>query len=214
MKIFKRDLKFGNVGNDVRELQIVLKKLKLGDFVCTGFFGNKTLRGVVDFQERQGLQMSGYFGIQSRTAMEKIISDEQRENIYFEARSSLDNDVTPKDIVPDEYGCAEAVTAIVTKALGSFPEGSISTYQMYRSFLSSPNWIKVDVPLRGDIVISPTGYGNGKLSNGHVGICGMDGKIMSNSSADGLFKENYTIASWKDRYVTIGGYPVCYFRKV
>src|SRR3954462_12894985 len=59
-------------------------------------------------------------------------------------------------------------------------------------------------PPSGDIVISPTGYGNGSMPNGHVGIIGDNGQIMSNNSATGLWDIHFTLASWKARYVDQG----------
>ena len=85
---------------------------------------------------------------------------------------------------------------------------------MYKSLNASSLFIKIDRPEEGDIIISPTGFGNGNLPNGHVGIVSKDGMVMSNDSATGVFTENYTMDTWKARYRDIGGYPVYYFRRV
>jgi hypothetical protein len=37
---------------------------------------------------------------------------------------------------------------------------------------------------------------------------------MSNSSATGLWTNNYTITSWVARYRDKGGYPIYFFRKI
>lgn len=212
--MFIKDLKTGSVGKEVFGLQIFLEKFGYGDFVPTGIFGPKTLVAVMKFQADYKIPNTGYVGILTRTKLNELISQNKREAIYIEAVSCLNIDVSPEDVVPDEYDCANSVTIIVKNALGSFPEGSISTYFMYRALLASNGFMRVDSPLPGDIIISPTGYGNGKLSNGHVGLVGEDEKVMSNSSDTGLFTENYTLKTWKKRYVDIGGYPLVYFRKV
>lgn len=210
---FTRDLSLGSFGKDVYDLQIALELLGYGDFVPIGVFGPKTLNAVIKFQISNNITpVAGYFGPKTRTKMFEILSKKKREVIYATAISCLGVDVTPDDIVSDEYDCADTVTTIVKRALGAFPEGSISTYSMYRSLLTSTSFIRVDTPLEGDILISPTGYGNGKLSNGHVSIMGKEGKIMSNSSSTGLFTQNYTLETWRNRYVDIGGYPMMYFR--
>lgn len=115
---------------------------------------------------------------------------------------------------PKEYGCAEAVNRIFKECFGNEAGGDVSTARMYESIRSSYRFAKVVVPMPGDIVISPTGYGNGSLQNGHVGIVSEKGRIMSNSSATGLWEENYTIESWSKRYQIQGGFPVVYFRVV
>ncbi len=137
-----------------------------------------------------------------------------RSMLYLTAISCLGKDASPNDIAPDEYGCAETVNAIHKIAFGAEIGGDVSTYRLYAALLSHKRFIGVDVPDKGDIVISPTGYGNGKMTNGHVGIVSEGGRIMSNSSDSGLFLENYTLESWKLKYVVGGGYPMKFFRRV
>lgn len=134
--------------------------------------------------------------------------------LFSAAVKSLGTDASPNDVAPDEYGCAETVNEIHKKAFGFQIGGTVSTYNLYSALKNSKLFIKVDQPLEGDVVISPTGYGNGKLKNGHVGIVGGSDLIMSNDSATGMFLENYTIDSWRKRYVDTGGYPMHYFRRV
>ena len=147
----------------------------------------------------------------------KCMQPTQNSDLLFRtAKACLNTDVTPKDLVPDNVACAETVNAIYAKAFGRAIGGAASTYNMYNALLRHPEFDKVDTPLRGDVVISPTGYSRngGKIvSNGHVGIMGEDGKIMSNDSPSGLLKESYTIGTWTDQYVIKGGYPMVYFRK-
>ncbi len=137
-----------------------------------------------------------------------------RTKIYQAALASIGTDASPNDVAPDELGCAETVNDIVTKALGYPAGGDVSTNRMYQALLKNPKFIKVDQALPGDIIISPTGYGNGGLSNGHVGIFGENETIMSNDSSTGKFESNYTIKTWIARYRNKGGYPIVYFRAV
>jgi len=134
--------------------------------------------------------------------------------LYLGAISSLGRDASPNDLAPDELGCAETVNAIHKKVFGFEIGGGLLTTKLYKAMENSPLWVRVDKPEAGDVVISPSGYGNGRLSNGHVGICGKDGIIMSNESATGNFAENYTIDTWKGRYAALGGYPVIFFRRI
>lgn len=135
------------------------------------------------------------------------------ERLYAYCLTQLGKDASPKDIVPDDVGCAETVTTILSTL---FPDIHVisGTYTLYQFLLGSNFFVKVGTPLPGDIIISPTGMGgkNG-ITNGHVGFVGKDGKIMSNQSSNGIFAENYTLDTWKARYYTKGGYPIFYFRR-
>lgn len=140
------------------------------------------------------------------------------QRIWATAKNLLGYDVSPRDLAPDEYGCAETVSNIIIDSGYIFPE-ILSTAELYKYLKNSPNWAPVGTPLAGDIIISPTGMGgkNGVL-NGHTGIIMSNNKdgvvIASNNSWTGNFDENYTLASWKRRYQDKGGYPIYYFRRI
>lgn len=137
------------------------------------------------------------------------------QKLYETALSFIGKEASPLDKAPDEYGCAESVNNIVFKAFGDYVGGDLSTYRMYYSIINNKKFAKVSNPILGDIILSPTGFGGTKeITNGHVGILGKDNKIMSNNSKTGLWEENYTLFSWRYRYVTLGKFPVLFFRRV
>lgn len=137
----------------------------------------------------------------------------KRQALYAYARICIGKNMSFD--APDEYGCADSVNQIALRALGRPIGGGASTNLMYASLRSSLRFLKVTVPQPGDIIISPTGYGGaGGIANGHVGIVCEGGKIMSNNSNTGLWEENYTLASWRDRYWLRGGYPVLFYRVI
>lgn len=136
------------------------------------------------------------------------------ERLYYVAKAWLGKDASPADEAPDEYGCAETINNVVFTAFGDYAGGDVSTYRMYRSIRYNKKFAEVKKPLKGDIILSPTGYGNGRIKNGHVGIVGDDNKIMSNSSNNGLFEDKYTMTTWHERYQTRGGYPVRFYRRI
>lgn len=136
----------------------------------------------------------------------------KRKILYEYARLCIGKDMS--FTAPNEYGCADAVNEICRRALGFPVGGGVSTTQMYKALRGSVRWKKVVTPEPGDIVISPTGYGNGRIANGHVGIVALGSGIMSNNSYTGLWEENYTIAGWKARYVTQGGFIMEYYRLI
>lgn len=137
-----------------------------------------------------------------------------RVKLYLSALQSLGVDASPLDEAHDEYGCADSVSQIVNKTFPNAIKGSVSTAELYKQLSTSKDFTKVSQFKFGDIIISPTGMGTGGLANGHVGICGEDETIMSNSSATGLWTSNYTITSWVARYRKLGGFPIIFFRKI
>lgn len=135
------------------------------------------------------------------------------EHFYTIAKRYIGMDAAPQE---NEYGCAEAVNTICISAFRDVVGGDISSYRMYLAIQNNKKFIKVNSPKRGDIIISPTGFAKRqtKISNGHVGIISDNGKIMSNDSKTGLWLENYSLWSWKQRYGTVGRYPVYYYRRL
>ena len=144
----------------------------------------------------------------------------RRDILYHFAKLQIGKDVD--NTVSDEFACAISVNKIVERCLGKPIGGGASTHYMYKALLWSPFWWKVSSfnpiknpgdALPGDLVLSPSGYGNSKvIPNGHVGIISTDKKIMSNNSLTGLWEENYTLTTWYMRYVVKGGYPMYVYR--
>ena len=138
-----------------------------------------------------------------------------RAKLYATALSFLGVDASPKDLAIDDLGCADSVSSIILNCFGPILRYSVSTAEMFNLLNASPDFVRTKTPSFGDIIISPTGKGkSAAMPNGHVGIVGEGEEIMSNSSATGLWTNNYTIASWVARYRDKGGYPIYFFRKV
>ena len=132
------------------------------------------------------------------------------DKIYQVAFSLLGKDVTPKDLVSDEYACMEVVNEIVRMATGKPIGGGASTYLGFAS-LHDQRFLKIDVPLAGDIIISPSGYSTKGYRNGHVGIVGKH-HVLSNFSDTGKLEDYYTIETWERDFGEIKGFPVFFFR--
>lgn len=133
--------------------------------------------------------------------------------LHESAKSLLGVDASPSDLAPDELGCAETVSNVINKAGFKMPI-ILSTRELFNYFSREDSWAEVINPLAGDVILSPTGFGgkNG-ITNGHTGIVGLNGVVMSNDSPTGKFLENYTLKSWEARYKIKGGYPIYFFRK-
>lgn len=136
----------------------------------------------------------------------------QAKTIYSVCLESLGTDVSPRDGAPDIVGCAETASEIIRKIDPTFPI-ILGTWTLWEELDRNSKFKKVVVPEPGVLLISPTGTSkNPKVAfPGHVGFF-LDGKkIASNSSANGLFEQNYTLETWRDRWEKKGGYPIyCY----
>lgn len=139
------------------------------------------------------------------------MSEEKRIHLYETAYQAIGTDASPNDSAPDELGCAESLSKVIQKA---FPELNfptvLSTRVLYWNLIQSPSFMLETTPQYGDIIISPTGTGNGRV----IGHCGIVGKtwIMSNDSRTGTWEANFTPDGWKRYYEIKGGIPTHYFR--
>lgn len=111
-----------------------------------------------------------------------------------------------------DVGCVDELNAVANLALGFQIGGGYSTYLLYQALQDKKRFMEVSRPIGGEIVVSPTGYGNGIIKNGHTGFYVGDNRIMSNDSRDGKLKKNYTLKSWRERFVTQGGFPMRFYR--
>lgn len=128
------------------------------------------------------------------------------------ATEKLGTDFTDDKKVNDDVSCSFAVTTILNEADPNFP--IITGTAQLDSYLTK-HWERIYEPEAGCVVVSPTGEGdNPDMPNGHCGIYLNNTDIASNSSATGLWTQNYTRESWRERYYYKGKYPVRLFRKV
>ena len=130
--------------------------------------------------------------------------------LYERARLYIGRDASPLDLVNDDLGCAESVSQIISKIV-PFPIIT-GTWTLNDRLAGDLKFQRVNENAGpGTIIISPTGTGNGKI-RGHVGILGPDKTIMANDSALGLWRQSYTVESWRQRFQTMGGFPVYFYR--
>lgn len=114
--------------------------------------------------------------------------------------------------------CVWAVRHLAYQALNRWitrTDGTAVFAPELKQKLGGPSASADDV-LAGGIVISPTRtLSSGKRNVGHVGFLG-EGQggarlIYSNSSSAALWKQNFTVQSWIDRYQTRKGLPVYFY---
>lgn len=144
----------------------------------------------------------------------KIDPDLPRQELLKVTKNFLNKDASPRDIAPDTLGCAESVSNIIKTAFGDMKIHT-STIALKSALIANSKFRAIlGGYLPGDVIISPTGSGNGKLKNGHAGIFVADGRIASNDSDTGLFQDNYSLDAWVSRYRTLGGFKIYIFRRV
>ena len=132
-----------------------------------------------------------------------------KPTLFAAAREYLGREASPKDLAPDELGCAESVTNIIDDVVPNFPVIT-GTWTLWEALKNDERFREVTLPMPGDIIISPTGTVKDAPYPGHVGLVSRDGKIMSNNSYNGLWEENYTLDSWNARYKK-AGFPVIFY---
>jgi cell wall-associated NlpC family hydrolase len=105
--------------------------------------------------------------------------------------------------------CAGTVNAILKNSGIPQAGGGLSTAAMYQSLASGRGTL---VPLSqtqpGDIIISPTTGGR----TGHVGIMGINGRIIENSSSRAMVVEGRSLVAWNNYYSGRKGLPTYAFR--
>lgn len=135
------------------------------------------------------------------------------EIIYQTAYKALGTPMTLDETVPKDVRCAEAVSAVLSRAgVSGIPAHGIpGTAAFYDWMENSPRWTKIPAPEPGAVVICPSGMSSKGSPHGHMGICGKSW-MMANDSDTGLFAAKYTYASWLRYFGTGLGFPTFYFR--
>jgi hypothetical protein len=98
-------------------------------------------------------------------------------------------------------GCADAVARILHDELGFSLPKTLSTDELYDE-LRFGGWTEVELRTPGAVIVSPSS----PVMHGHTGIVGEDEVIYSNSSATGLWAQNWTVDRWVNYYVRCGSY--------
>lgn len=114
------------------------------------------------------------------------------ERLAVVAQSMIGKDASPKNLAPQELSCAEGVSNIIHKVFSDFPTDVLSTADLHTLLKKSPHFTSTLTPKRGCVIVSP----RTAIQPGHTGIFISDTEIASNSSATGLFQNNYNFEGW------------------
>jgi hypothetical protein len=104
---------------------------------------------------------------------------------------ALDEEVTPKDEVPDNVACAQTLSTLLKKVLPDFPIIA-STKDLDAKLYMDKRFKRITEPKRGCIVISP----RTQSTNGHTGTFITSERIASNDSKTGKWVGNYSWQGW------------------
>jgi hypothetical protein len=180
--------------NTIESLQRWLKAKGFDPGPIDGVDGPLTFAGWSAYLASTGASNTTDGLLGSQDALKKLL-----------ARAQADIGVlsTSEDAGTDhgELGCADAVTRILHDELGFSLPKTLSTDELYDELVSG-GWNKVDLRTPGAVIVSPSCA----AMHGHTGIVGEDGAIYSNSSATGLWSQNWTVDRWMNYYARCGWY--------
>lgn len=120
---------------------------------------------------------------------------------------ALDTDVSPDDLVNDEFGCAESLSTLIKRICPDFPV-IFSTKDLDWKLFIDKRFKRVDVPERGCVVISP----RTNSVYGHCGVFITNERIASNNSKNGLFQGNYSWDDWIKEFKTKRGLRIYIYK--
>lgn len=145
----------------------------------------------------------------------------KQDELYTLAKSLIGQHLTLNEAVPWMVGCAEAVSAVLHRfgTPGVPAKGIEGTAALLAFLTDSPAFQETNEYEPGNIIISATGTGNGRV-RGHVGICGVN-QIMNNNSETGKWGTTWSLngpaavgQNWTQYYHVYGGIPTRFFKPV
>jgi hypothetical protein len=146
--------------------------------------------------------------------------EEDHDRVAAHAQSQVDRFSTRDGPDRGNLACVWAVRQLAHAALNRWitrTDGTAVFYPELRGCMGA-SLDQEQVPA-GGIVISPTRMRpNGTRNVGHVGLLGPvvadadERLIYSNSSAQALWKQNFTLETWRLRYVELKGLEVHFYK--
>lgn len=157
-----KDLRLGDSGNEVAELQNRLKKLNLFRGEVTSFYGEVTAHAVFKFQQINGLvmdessQYAGVFGAKTRSKMNAVTASK----LYVEKMLVKADVPVTKSFVPLSFGMTgKAVTdlqlflrdqgffggAFLTEYFGSVTKEAVIKFQLSQGIIASSDDVSAGV---------------------------------------------------------------------
>jgi len=200
-------LKFGMEGDDITAMQRQLKGLGYMS-ATTGYFGEKTVEALKDFQDRNHLSVDGLAGsktsdlLYSPEARESATKAKQaRTKANIETMISVAKKQLGKPYVlgaegPSKFDCSGLVYYCLSQA------GSNRNRMNAAGYSRVSDWEKIEKMgdlKRGDLIFF---YSNDYSKVGHVGIVLSSSEMIDASSSNGkVVRRSYTSSYWKKHFV-------------
>lgn len=131
------------------------------------------------------------------------------QKVYDAAKLYIGRHLTLDNSVPEELGCVEALSYVFNKVGYNMPPKGIPGVNAMVAWMLGKGFVETTSPYAGCIIVSHRPNYNDP-NYAHIGVV-MNHGICSNSSANGLWEENYTLASWYSYFAKTGGATVRFF---
>ncbi len=200
-------VKLGMEGDDITAMQMQLRDLGYMS-ATTGYYGEKTVVAMQEFQGRNGLSQDGMAGEQSfellyspnaKESRNKTQSARTRANIskmIEVAKSKLGSKYVLGNTGPKSFDCSGLVYYCMKEAGSNRRRLNAAGYSQVSDWTKITSMSKLK---KGDLIFF---YNNAKTKVGHVGIVISSGMMIDASSANGkVVKRNYTSSYWKSHFV-------------
>ena len=116
------------------------------------------------------------------------------QKVYAAAKRCLGQHLTLNSSVPEDVGCAEAVSKVLEEAGYILPPSGIPNVNGLIDWMLKEGFVEHTSASIGDVITAH----NPDLANpnyAHTGIV-LEYGIASNDSSNGRFNENYSVDSW------------------
>lgn len=200
-------VKFGMEGEDITNMQLQLKDLGYIS-ATTGYYGEKTVTAMREFQGRNGLSQDGLAGEQSfellyspnaKESRSKSQSARTRANIskmIEVAKSKLGCRYILGNTGPSSFDCSGLVYYCMKQAGSNRRRLNAAGYSQVSDWSKISSMSKLQ---KGDLIFF---YNNAKSKVGHVGICIGGSTMIDASSANGkVVRRSYSTSYWRSHFV-------------
>ena len=199
--------KEGMEGDDITSMQVQLKDMGYMS-ETTGYYGEKTIAAIKEFQRRNGLSADGLAGIYTYDLLYSPNAKES-ESKSQAARSSANigkmieyaKDMLGKPYVlgatgPNRFDCSGLVYYCLKQAGSNRRRLTAAGYSQVGDWEKITSMSKLK---KGDLIFF---YNNSFSKVGHVGIVVSSGMMVDASSANGkVVRRSFTTSYWKKHFV-------------
>jgi cell wall-associated NlpC family hydrolase len=200
-------VKEGMRGDDVTNMQKQLKDMGYMS-ETTGYYGEKTIAAIKDFQRRNGLSADGLAGTYTYELLYSPNAKESASKVQAArtkasvskmieiAKSKMGSTYILGKTGPSSFDCSGLVYYCLKQAGSNRRRLSAAGYSQVSDWekISSINSLK-----KGDLIFF---YNDGFSKVGHVGIVVSSGMMIDASSANGkVVKRSFSTTYWKKHFV-------------